>query len=83
MGKNYYVINGYRKRTFQENGKNRIAIDLLEKGKVLTSTILEENVSEERVKNIEIYLDSIFKDLDNLGTGGAALLTILYYIQSC
>ena len=83
MLKNYFVINGYRKKTIQKNGKKRIAIELLEKGSVFTTTLLEENISEERVKKIENYLNSIFKDLDNLGTGGAALLTILYYIQSC
>ena len=79
----YYIINGYRKREFYENGKKRIAIDLLEKGKVFTSTLLEEGISEERVQSIENYLNSIFSDLDRLGRGGAALLTILYYIQTC
>lgn len=79
----YYVINGYRKKVFIKDGKKRIAIELLEKGKVFTTTLLEEGISKERVKKIENYLDSIFKDIDKIGSGGAALLTILYYIQSC
>ena len=79
----YYVINGYRKKVFIENGKKRIAIELLEKGKVFTTTLLEEGISKERVNKIENYLETIFNDLDKLGCGGAALLTILYYIHSC
>ena len=78
----YFIINGYRKKVFMKDGCERIEIELLRSGRFFTATLLEKGISEERVKRIEDYLNSIFKDIDRLGYGGAALMTILYYIQS-
>ena len=78
----YYIINGYRKNILMKDGCERVEIELLRNGRFFTATLLEKGISEERVKKVEEYLKSIFDNLDGLGTGEAALITILYYIQS-
>lgn len=80
MREEYYVINDYEIRREVRDGKERTIIDLIKKNGERFPAMTPEGITDEEIKKITKYLDSIFKD--NNGTGAGALISILYYIQN-